>query len=41
MTRHTNRGARPSLYVDDGFGNLRRITFHTLITRIVSGWGEL
>ena len=41
MTKHTTRGARPSVWVDDGFGNLTRITFHELVTRIVAGWPEL
>ncbi len=41
MTIHTRRGTRPALYVDDGFGNCRRITFQQLVTRIVSGWPEL
>lgn len=40
MTLHTNRGCRPSLWVDDGFGHLTRITFAELVTRIVSGWPE-
>lgn len=41
MTLHTKRGTRPSLWVDDGFGNLSRIAFAQLITRITSGWPEL
>lgn len=41
MTRHTARGSRASVYQDDGFGNLERISFSALIARIVSGWGEL
>lgn len=41
MTMHTERGTRPSLWVDDGFGHLTRITFDQLITRITSGWPEL
>lgn len=41
MTLHTMRGARHSLWVDDGFGNLKRIDFSQVVTRIVSGWPEL
>lgn len=41
MTRHTERGSVPSVYQDDGFGNLHRITFKQLIARITSGWREL
>ena len=41
MTRHTHRGSRVSLWTDDGYGNLQRITFAQLTTRITSGWGEL
>lgn len=41
MTKHTHRGVRASLWVADDFGNLSRITFDQLTTRIVSGWGEL
>jgi hypothetical protein len=41
MTKHTRRGTRLDLYVDDGFGNCRLITFQQLVTRIVSGWPEL
>jgi hypothetical protein len=41
VTNHTNRGVRPSLYVDDGFGNLSRIDFGQLVTRMVTGWREL
>ena len=41
MIRHAQRGSRMSIWVDDGFGNLKRITFDQLITRIQSGWGEL
>lgn len=40
MTRHTTRGVRPSVWVDDGFGHLTRITFDQLIARLVSGWTE-
>lgn len=38
---HTDRGTRISVWVDDGFGRLTRISFSGLITRIVTGWGEL
>lgn len=41
MTKHTDRGSIPSVYQDDGFGNLQRITFAALIARLVSGWREL
>ena len=41
MTLHTDRGLRPSLWVDDGFGTLTRITYDELLTRIVSGWREI
>jgi hypothetical protein len=41
MTNHTSRGVRPSLYADDGFGNLIRIDFDQLVTRMVTGWREL
>ena len=41
MTLHTMRGTRPSLWVDDGFGNLTRINFTQLTTRIAAGWREL
>jgi len=41
MTKHTHRGVRVSLWVDDGFGQLKRINFAQLTTRITSGWGEL
>lgn len=41
MTLHTMRGTRSSLWVDDGFGNLARITFAQLTTRIAAGWPEL
>jgi hypothetical protein len=41
MTKHYNRGTRSTLWVDDGFGNLTRINFDQLITRLVSGWDEL
>jgi hypothetical protein len=41
MTRHTHRGVRASLWVDDGFGRLSRITYAQLLTRIDTGWGEL
>lgn len=41
MTLHTKRGTRPSMWVDDGFGNLTRINFTQLVTRITSGWPEL
>ena len=41
MTMHTRRGTRFALYVDDGFGNCRLITFQQLITRLTSGWTEL
>lgn len=41
MTKHTGRGPRQSVWQDDGYGNLQRVTFAALISRIVSGWGEL
>lgn len=41
MTLHTHRGARVSLWVDDGFGQLKRITFVQLTNRVMAGWGEL
>ena len=41
MTKLYNRGTRSTLWVDDGFGNLTRINFDQLITRLVSGWDEL
>lgn len=41
MSVHYLRGTRYSLWVDDGFGQLTRITFGQLISRIESGWREL
>jgi hypothetical protein len=41
MTKHTARGTRLSMWVDDGFGNLTRITFDQLVTRLASGWREV
>lgn len=41
MSKHTNRGTRFSLWVDDGFGNLRRLNIDQLSARIMSGWREL
>lgn len=41
MTKHTKRGSVPSVWQDDGFGNLQRVTFASLIARIVSGWREI
>lgn len=41
MTRHTARGSVPSMWQDDGYGNLQRVTFDQLITRIAAGWREL
>lgn len=41
MTKHTDRGSVPSVYQDDGFGNLSRISFSALIARITAGWREL
>jgi hypothetical protein len=41
MTRHTSHGSIPSVWQDDGFGTLHRITFQQLIARIESGWREL
>jgi hypothetical protein len=41
MTRHTQHGSIPSVWQDDGFGQLTRITFQQLIARIESGWREL
>jgi hypothetical protein len=41
MSKHTNRGTRFTLWVDDGFGNLTRIGIHQLSARLMAGWGEL
>lgn len=41
MSKHTNRGTRFTLWVDDGFGNLNRIGINQLSARIMAGWGEL
>jgi hypothetical protein len=41
MTKHTTRGSIPSVWQDDGFGGLQRISFAALIARIESGWVEL
>jgi hypothetical protein len=41
MTRHTQHGSIPSVWQDDGFGRLQRISFAALIARIESGWREL
>lgn len=41
MTRHTSHGSIPSVWQDDGFGNLQRITFSALIARVTAGWREL
>lgn len=41
MTRHTERGSVPSVWQDDGFGTLHRISFAALINRIAAGWREL
>jgi len=41
MTKHTAHGSVPSVWQDDGFGTLHRITFQQLIARIESGWREL
>jgi hypothetical protein len=41
MTRHTSHGSIPSVWQDDGFGILHRISFAALIARIESGWREL
>ncbi len=41
MTIHAQRGSIPSVWQDDGYGTLRRITFSALIARVQSGWGEL
>jgi hypothetical protein len=38
MTKHTTRGEVNALWVDDGFGNLKRIGFDQLIARLVTGW---
>lgn len=38
MTKHTTRGTVNSLWVDDGYGNLKRIGFAQLITRLETGW---
>lgn len=37
MTKHTSHGSVPSIWQDDGFGTLRRITFEQLINRIAAG----
>jgi hypothetical protein len=41
MTKHTNRGTRFTLWVDDGFGNLNRLNMDQLSARIMAGWREL
>lgn len=41
MSKHTDRGTRFTLWVDDGFGNLSRIGIDQLSARIMSGWREL
>jgi hypothetical protein len=41
MTKHTNRGTRFTLWVDDGFGNLSRIGINQLSARLMAGWSEL
>lgn len=41
MTKHTDRGSVYSVYCDDGFGNLQRVSFSALIARLVAGWREL
>jgi hypothetical protein len=41
MTKHTARGSIPSVWQDDGFGTLTRISFKALIARVESGWREL
>lgn len=41
MTTHTTRGTRITLWVDDGFGTLRRIGIDQLSARLMAGWGEL
>ena len=41
MSKHTNRGTRFTLWVDDGYGNLSRIAFNQLQSRLASGWSEL
>lgn len=41
MTLHGTRYPAVSLWVDDGFGNLKRINFDQLITRLVTGWGNV
>lgn len=38
MSRHHSRGTRISLWVDDGFGNLTRVNFGQIISRITTGW---
>jgi hypothetical protein len=40
VTLHGTRGARVSLWVDDGYGNLTRITFLQIQCRIATGWGD-
>ncbi len=41
MTKHTNRGTRFTLWVDDGFGNLNRLNMDQLSARLMAGWREL
>ena len=41
MSKHTDRGTRFTLWVDDGFGNLSRIGIDQLSARLLSGWREL
>lgn len=41
MTIHTSRASFPSMWQDDGFGTLHRITHEQLIARFESGWMEL
>lgn len=41
MTKHTTRGVVHALWVDDGYGNLKRIGFDQLIARLSSGWRNI
>jgi len=38
MTKHTTRGVVNSLWVDDGYGTLKRIGFEQLLARLETGW---
>ena len=41
MTKHTAHGSIQSVWQDNGFGELQRISFAALINRIQAGWREL